>query len=86
MSYRKRTSTKKIEDYIFENKFISNEQLEYFLLNDFSEAEIMRVGLNHGRRSMRHGLLNIIRRIFRDNCFFRSLKVKKTDKGYYIED
>jgi hypothetical protein len=86
MKTYKRTSTHKIEDHLSEHKFISNEQLEYFLLNDYSEAEILRRGLNHGRRSIRHGLLNITFRLINNNVFFRNRKVKKSDKGYHIED
>jgi hypothetical protein len=82
----KRTSTKKIEDHLSEYKFISNEQFEYFLLNDFSEAEILRRGLDKGRRSIRQGMFRIKKDLFEQNVFFRNQKVKKTEKGYHIED
>lgn len=86
MNPRKRTSTKKIQDHIFEHKFISNEQLEYFLLNDFSEAEILRRSRHHNNRSMPDGLQKITYALFTKNIFFRKLKVKRNNKGYYIED
>jgi hypothetical protein len=83
---RKRTSTNKIEEHLSKHKFISNEQFEYFLLNDYSEAEIFRRGLNRGRRSMRHGLFRIKKDLFEQLVFFRIRKVQKTEKGYHIED
>lgn len=83
---RKRTSTKKIEDHLSEHKFISNEQFECFLLNDYSEAEILRRGLRKGGRSIRHGLFRIKKDMFEKNVLFRNQKVKKTEKGYQIEN
>jgi len=86
MNPRKRTSTKKIQDHIFEHKFISNEQLEYFLLNDFSEAEILRRSRHRNNRSMPDGLQKITYAMFTKNVFFRKFKVKRNNKGYYIDD
>jgi hypothetical protein len=81
-----RTSTKKILAFFSDHKFISNEQLEYFLLNDFSEAEILRRSKHKGRRSMGYGLQKITYNLISKNIFFKERKVKKTDKGYHIED
>jgi|LakMenEpi13Oct10_1017325.scaffolds.fasta_scaffold00132_1 hypothetical protein len=86
MNPRKRTSTQKIQDHLSEHKFISNEQLEYFLLNDFSEAEILRRSRHRNNRSMPDGLQKITYALFTKNVFFRKWKVKRNNKGYHIED